>query len=33
MTSDSHLFHTRDELEADGWVLNGNVFEKNDGGG
>ncbi|MGV0741018.1 Eco57I restriction-modification methylase domain-containing protein [Mycolicibacterium sp. XJ870] len=33
MTSDSHLFHTRDELAADGWVLNGNVFEKNDGGG
>lgn len=28
MTSDSHLFHTRDELEADGWVLNGNVFER-----
>lgn len=33
MTSDSHLFHTREELEADGWVLNGNVFEKTDGGG
>ncbi|QXT62882.1 Eco57I restriction-modification methylase domain-containing protein [Tessaracoccus palaemonis] len=28
MTSDSHLFHTRDELEADGWTLNGNVFER-----
>jgi len=26
MTSDSHLFHTRDELEAEGWVLEGNVF-------
>lgn len=26
MTSDSHLFHTREELEADGWVLDGNVF-------
>lgn len=28
MTSDSHLFHTREELEADGWALNGNVFER-----
>jgi hypothetical protein len=28
MTSDSHLFHTRDELEADGWTLVGNVFER-----
>ncbi|MCG6568147.1 N-6 DNA methylase [Tessaracoccus sp. ZS01] len=28
MTSDSHLFHTREELEADGWTLNGNVFER-----
>jgi len=28
MTSDSHLFHTREELEADGWVLNGNIFER-----
>ncbi|WP_336879688.1 Eco57I restriction-modification methylase domain-containing protein [Rhodococcus globerulus] len=26
MTSDSHLFHTREELEADGWVLAGNTF-------
>lgn len=33
MSNDSHLFHTREELEADGWVLNGNVFEKIDGGG
>ncbi|BEH02255.1 N-6 DNA methylase [Brooklawnia propionicigenes] len=34
MTSDSHLFHTRHELEADGWTLNGNVFERSlDGGG
>lgn len=33
MSNDSHLFHTRDELEADGWTLNGNVFEKIDGGG
>lgn len=28
MSNDSHLFHTRDELEADGWVLNGNMFER-----
>ena len=28
MTSDSHLFHTREELEADGWTLVGNVFTK-----
>ncbi len=28
MTSDSHLFHTREELEADGWTLKGNVFER-----
>lgn len=33
MSNDSHLFHTREELEADGWVLNGNIFEKTDGGG
>mgnify|MGYP001023991125 FL=1 len=34
MSNDSHLFHTRDELEADGWTLNGNVFERSlDGGG
>ncbi|TXH28365.1 MAG: SAM-dependent DNA methyltransferase [Mycobacterium sp.] len=32
MSNDSHLFHTREELEADGWVLNGNVFERTDGG-
>lgn len=31
MTSDSHLFHTRDELELDGWVLDGNVFERGSG--
>ncbi|KWX57043.1 DNA methyltransferase [Mycobacterium sp. NAZ190054] len=30
MTSDSHLFRTRDELEADGWELSGNVFERGD---
>ncbi|MDR0285343.1 MAG: N-6 DNA methylase, partial [Propionibacteriaceae bacterium] len=28
MSNDSHLFYTREELEADGWVLNGNVFER-----
>ncbi|MGD9485196.1 DNA methyltransferase [Streptomyces sp. TRM70308] len=28
ITSDSHLFHTRDELERDGWQLDGNVFTK-----
>lgn len=34
MSNDSHLFHTREELEDDGWVLNGNVFEREiDGGG
>ena len=27
-TSDSHLFHTRDDLVSDGWELNGNVFER-----
>jgi hypothetical protein len=26
MANDSHLFHTRDELEAEGWQLDGNVF-------
>ncbi|MDR7252265.1 hypothetical protein J2X46_001241 [Nocardioides sp. BE266] len=31
MSNDSHLFHTRDELEADGWVLAGNVFERGSG--
>lgn len=33
MSNDSHLFHTREELEADGWVLNGNVFEREIDGG
>ena len=28
MTSDSHLFRTREQLEADGWELSGNVFRK-----
>ncbi|TAP28900.1 hypothetical protein EYR88_05825 [Arthrobacter sp. S41] len=26
MTSDSHLFHTREQLEQDGWALQGNIF-------
>jgi len=35
MSNDSHLFHTRQELEDDGWTLNGNVFEReiSSGGG
>lgn len=28
MTSDSHLFRTRDQLDGDGWQLEGNVFRK-----
>lgn len=28
MSNDSHLFHTREELEDDGWTLVGNVFER-----
>ncbi|MGH3516181.1 MAG: Eco57I restriction-modification methylase domain-containing protein, partial [Haloechinothrix sp.] len=28
MSNDSHLFHTREELEADGWTLSGNVFTR-----
>lgn len=28
MTSDSHLFHMRPGLESSGWVLRGNVFER-----
>jgi hypothetical protein len=28
MSNDSHLFHIREELEQDGWVLRGNVFER-----
>lgn len=31
MSNDSHLFHTREELEADGWTLHGNVFERGKG--
>ncbi|MFF4559465.1 Eco57I restriction-modification methylase domain-containing protein [Streptomyces sp. NPDC001435] len=28
MSNDSHLFRTREKLEADGWLLTGNVFTK-----
>lgn len=28
MTSDSHMFRTREALETDGWKLDGNVFTK-----
>lgn len=28
MTGDSHLFHTREELENAGWALMGNVFQR-----
>ena len=28
MSNDSHLFHTREQLEVDGWQLAGNVFRK-----
>ena len=28
MSNDSHLFRTREQLEADGWELTGNVFRK-----
>jgi len=28
MSNDSHLFRTREQLEADGWTLEGNVFRK-----
>lgn len=28
MSNDSQLFRTRDELESDGWKLNGNVFDR-----
>ncbi|MER5802792.1 Eco57I restriction-modification methylase domain-containing protein [Streptomyces mirabilis] len=28
MSNDSHLFHTRDQLEADGWTLTGNTFTR-----
>ena len=32
MTSDSHLFRTREQLESDGWTLEGNVFRKREVG-
>ncbi|MEU8907809.1 Eco57I restriction-modification methylase domain-containing protein [Streptomyces mirabilis] len=28
MSNDSHLFHTREDLERDGWTLTGNVFTR-----
>ena len=28
MANDSHLFRTREQLEADGWRLEGNIFRK-----
>jgi len=28
MTSDSHLFHTREQLEGEGWTLDGNTFTR-----
>ncbi|GAB2841027.1 N-6 DNA methylase [Streptomyces deserti] len=28
MSNDSHLFRTQEELSAEGWTLNGNVFER-----
>ncbi|MEU6086697.1 DNA methyltransferase [Streptomyces sp. NPDC047085] len=28
MSNDSHLFHTHEELEAEGWQLDGNVFTR-----
>ncbi|MFB8369842.1 Eco57I restriction-modification methylase domain-containing protein [Pseudarthrobacter sp. NPDC055928] len=28
MSNDSHLFRTREQLEGDGWTLEGNVFER-----
>lgn len=30
MTNDAHLFRTREQLEADGFLLVGNIFEKGD---
>ena len=28
MTNDSHLFRTREQLEAEGWLLEGNIFQQ-----
>ncbi|GAA4657837.1 Eco57I restriction-modification methylase domain-containing protein [Arthrobacter cryoconiti] len=33
MSNDSHLFYTREQLENDGWTLNGNAFEREIVGG
>lgn len=30
MTDDSDLFHTREQLEAEGWQLQGNIFTRSD---
>jgi hypothetical protein len=30
MSNDSHLFRTREQLEAEGWTLTGNVFHRGD---
>ena len=30
MSNDSHLFRTREQLDADGWRLDGNVFRKDE---
>lgn len=30
MSNDSHLFRTREELEAEGWELRGNIFVRSD---
>jgi hypothetical protein len=30
MSNDSHLFRTREQLEEDGWQLDGNIFRKDD---
>lgn len=31
MSNDSHLFHTHEQLEGEGWTLKGNVFERSVG--
>jgi hypothetical protein len=30
MANDSHLFRTREQMEADGWALKGNIFERDE---
>lgn len=32
MSNDSHLFHTRQQLEDDGWDLEGNIFQRTEDG-